>query len=181
MSTLRERSLADCRVQVIIAFEGSDASQTRSLYDDLETIVPQGILAANLLRAQKASSRAKVYRGGGYRSVAYDRKQWAIGQVAMILKAHPELGIEWGWKPDPTSYVPWVFYVELPTGQVSFHTHQRGEGPDFGKEWDGVKNVSPSRIISFAALVLARQAPGQPQVVNSEPTTGDPRQLALAL
>ena len=42
------------------------------------------------------------------------------------------LGIAWGWKQDPaTINYPWVLYVDLPTGQVSYHSQFRGEGPDY--------------------------------------------------
>lgn len=116
--------------------------------------------------------------------MAYDRKQWAIGQVVSTLKEHPELRFRWGWKRDPSSFVPWVFYMELPPGQVSFHCYDRGEGPDFAGEWDGVRGVSPSRIIKFAAQVLSRQCPLQLQessTPDSEEGVSCQEQLALAL
>ena len=184
MPEMREISLDSAELQIATVFDGSDAGATRSLYADLEAIGPAGKLSANLLRAQKASSRAKMYHGGSYRAMAYNRKQWAIGQVISTLKDHPELCNSWGWKMDPSCFVPWVFYMEIPPGQVSFHCYQRGEGPDFSGEWDGVKGVSPSRIVKYSALVLSGQLPGTP------PGSGNPsneeeascqEQLALAL
>lgn len=179
-----ETSLASAQVEITCIFDGSDAGATRSLYSQLEAIGPAGKLAANLLRAQKASTRAKLYHRGSYREMAYERKQWAIGQVASNLQEFTELGITWGWKLDPSCSVPWVFYVELPPGQVSFHCQTRGEGPDYAGEWDGVKGVSPSRIITFAAQVLSRQLPMQSHESGTPGSEGEScaqEQLALAL
>ena len=179
-----ETSLASAQVEITCIFDGSDAAATRSLYSQLEAIGPAGKLAANLLRAQKASTMAKLYRRGSYREMAYDRKQWAVGQVASNLQEFTELGITWGWKLDPSCSVPWVFYVELPPGQVSFHCQTRGDGPDYAGEWDGVRGVSPSRIIKFAAQVLSRQCPLQLQessTPDSEEGVSCQEQLALAL
>lgn len=179
-----ETSLTAAEFEIASVFDGSDAGATRSLYAELEAIGPAGKLAANLLRAQKASTRAKLYNRGSYRAMAYDRKQWAIGQVASVLQEFPDLGIAWGWKRDPSCFVPWVFYVELPPGQVSFHCYQRGEGEDFAGEWDGVNGASPSRIIKFAALVLSRQFDPQPQEADTQGTGARSvfqEQLALAL
>jgi hypothetical protein len=47
-----------------------------------------------------------------------------------------------------------VLYVELPTGQVSFHTGYREDGPDYGREWDGVKGASAGRVCQWAAQLL---------------------------
>lgn len=141
---------------------GSDADATRALYADLAARGPAGLLAAHLLRAQKNSSRAKVYRGGlrgqgSYRRLAYDRKQWALEQVTLTLVGHAEaLGLPWGWQTDPAAAVHReVLYVDLPTGQVSFHTDRRGVGPTYAGTWDGLRDVAADRIIRWAASVLA--------------------------
>jgi hypothetical protein len=98
------------------------------------------------------SMRVVVYRGQ-----AYDKKQWAMDNLCRHLAALGEL--TWGWKKDPAQeYHNWVLYVDLPNGQVSFHTAQRGEGPDYAGDWDGIKNMSPQRICSFVASVFARVA-----------------------
>jgi hypothetical protein len=147
---------------VLRVYEGSDGEATKALYARLEQLGPVGLVAMNLFRAQKASARAKVYRGGvpgrgSYRSMAYERKQWSMDQLAAILVAHgSELGLVWGWKQDPKAeFHAWVLYVDLPTGQVSFHAARRGAGPDYTGEWDGVRDVSPARIIQFCVRVLA--------------------------
>lgn len=146
--------------EVLRIYQGSNGDTTRALYAELETKGPIGTIAVNLFRACKTSERAKQYRGGGYRGKAYDTKQWAMGNLCSALTAHGEaLGIGWGWGVDEKQeYHRHVLYVDLPTGQVSFHTASRGTGPDYPRSWDGVKNVSADRICRFAARVLKPQS-----------------------
>ncbi len=55
------------------------------------------------------------------------------------------LGIVWGWGFDPDQPVHrLVVYIDLPSGQVSFHAAERGPGPDYPASWDGVPGISPS-------------------------------------
>jgi len=141
-------------------YEGSDGELTKRYYAELEKLGPVGIVALNLFRAQKNSTRAKKYRGGirgvgSFRGMAYDRKQWAISNLCQALQVFAEeLGIEWGWGRDlAEAWNSWVLYVELPElGQVSFHSPARGEGPDYQKQWDG-KKLSEERIIRFCDQV----------------------------
>lgn len=153
---------ADALAEIVRVYEGSDGDATKALYTRLEERGAIGIVAANLFRAQKNSERAKVYRGGrrgqgSYRGMAYDRKQWAMDNLARILGEHATvLDLRWGWGIDPTQpRHNAVLYVDLPTGQVSFHTEGRGEGPDYPGEWDGIPGKSPDRILRFTARVLA--------------------------
>lgn len=146
---------------ITATYEGSDGDRTKALYVELEARGPIGIVAMNLFRACKNSARAKVYRGGirgkgSYKSMAYDRKQWAIDNLARVLGEHAAgLGMTWGWGVDEAqSYHRDVLYVDLPTGQVSFHTTPRGQGPDYVGKWDGVRGASPQRICTFCAQVL---------------------------
>lgn len=65
-----------------------------------------------------------------------------------VLNADPQ-GLRWGWKPDPTQrHAKFVLSVDLPNGQVSFHSPVRHVGPDYEGEWDG------ERIIEFCESVL---------------------------
>jgi hypothetical protein len=147
-------------------YAGSDGELTKAFYAELEKRGPIGLVAMNLFRAQKCSARAKVYRGGqrgrgSYRSMAYERKSWSMGLLCEILAKHSaELGIRYGWKEDPRTVFrmdsSWVLYVDLPTGQVSFHSPSRGRGPDYPSDWDGVPDVSAARIILFCDRVMAR-------------------------
>lgn len=113
----------------------------------------------NLFRAQKCSSRAKKYRGGirgigSFRSIAYDRKGWSIEELCKALAAAPNLGISFGWKKDPLMPgAEWVLYVDLPEGQVSFHSVQRYLGPDYPGDWDK-QHKSEERIIAFCDRCL---------------------------
>lgn len=144
--------------RILSVYTASDAEATRELYAELMEHGPPGELAVNLLRASKKSERAKVYRGRQYRSASYDGKQWAIGEICRVLGAHPELA-RWGWGVDEKqSLHSQVLYVDLPTGQVSFHTATRGAGPDYAGKWDGVPNRSAHRVCAYAAQVLATKA-----------------------
>ena len=57
-------------------------------------------------------------------------------------------------------YARHVLYVDLPQGQVSFHSRVKYDGPEYGGDWDG-KYKSEERIVEFADAVVARseQAP----------------------
>lgn len=144
--------------EIIRVYQGSDGEATKRLYNTLEALGPVGFVAANLFRACKSSERAKVYRGGGYRGKAYDRKQWAMDNLCRALSAEAAaLGIAWGWGIDAKQdYHRHVLYVELPTGQVSFHTACRGEGPDYITGWDGMRGQSADRVIRWCARLLAK-------------------------
>jgi len=139
-------------------YEGSDGEATKGLYAELQAMGPAGIVAMNLFRAQKCSERAKVYRGGNakgkFKAQAYERKQWSMDNLCKALLEHG-LFFPWGWARDPKQeFHCWVLYIELPTGQVSFHAATRGKGPDYGAEWDGQPGQSPSRILRWIAILF---------------------------
>jgi len=120
-----------------------------------------GVIAMNLFRAQKASARAKVYRGGvrnlgSFRNLAYEKKNWSLHNLCAALVEHGAgLEITWGWREDPNQeFHRWVLYIELPTGQVSFHAAARGVGPDYLRDWDGCK-ASAERIVEWVEKVLS--------------------------
>ena len=149
-------------------FEGSNANATRELYADLLERGVSGKIAMNTLRAMKASHRAKVYRGGNqrgrYSRLAYDKKSWCIDLLAQDLAGDGAvLNLTWGWGTDLKQPVHQdVIYIDLPTGQISFHTTHRTVGPDYPGEWDGVLGVGPSRVCRWAAKVLERPGPFDP-------------------
>lgn len=146
--------------EVAGVYLGSNGAATQRLYGQLQELGPAGIVAMNLFRACKCSERAKVYRGGNgqgsYRAQAYERKQWSIDNLARVLtKYAEELSVPWGWGLDQAqAFHAWVIYVELSTGQVSFHTQARGLGPDYAKPWDKVHGHGPKRICEWAATLL---------------------------
>lgn len=150
------------REDVYRIYQGSDGDATKRLYEELRKHGMIGALAVELFRAQKASERAKVYRGGirgkgSFRGMAYDRKQWAMDNLCRQLVQSCGL-YEWGWGVDEKQeYHRHVLYVDLPTGQVSFHTDARGAGPDYGKPWDGVLGQSADRICRWVGRVLDGQ------------------------
>lgn len=144
-------------------FQQQNGELTKAYYERMNALGPAGRVAVALFRAQKRSSRAKDYRGGRYRRLAYDVKQWSIDELVKLLSVHAgELGIfTWGWKDDPhvtfDGEVSWVLYVDLPQGQVSFHCPHRGKGPFYLKEWDGA-HKSAERILAFCDHVEANAA-----------------------
>jgi hypothetical protein len=155
-------------------FEGNDAHKTRAYYAALWRRGPIGEFAANLMRAQKASTRAKRYRGGisgvgSFSDLAYQKKgesliqlcDWLLqnankpGSAGGVLRyAGDTETLFWGWKLDPRqAHAKWVLYIELPNGQVSFHSTERFGGPDFPWEFDGA-HASAERIISFCDFIF---------------------------
>lgn len=148
-----------------VVYAGSNGELTKSYYAQLAERGVIGFVAMNLFRAQKCSARAKLYRGGGFKGAAYDRKNYSMGLLAHALEVNgASLGITFGWKEDPAqAFHKWVLYVDLPTGQVSFHAESHGEGSDYPGEWDGL-HKSEERILEFCDLVMGL-APGATGVV----------------
>lgn len=144
---------------VLRVYTGSDGEATKSLYAQLEALGPLGVIAMNVFRATKCSERAKAYRGGGHRSAAYERKQWSMDNLCEALTASAEgAGITWGWGVDEEQpFHRHVLYVDLPTGQVSFHTHERGSGPEYLGKWDGMRGHAADRICRWVGRLLAAE------------------------
>ncbi len=145
-------------MKALEVFNQQDGEVTKAFYAELNCSGPAGKLATALFRAQKRSSRAKDYRRGKFRAAAYDVKAWSMSEVCRLLKEHAvQLGIRWGWQPDhETKFAmesSWVLYVDLPQGQVSFHSPDRMDGPDYSGKWDRTGS-SAARIIQFADSVL---------------------------
>lgn len=145
---------------VIRTYRGSDGDATRALYRQLEACGPAGVVGVELFRAQKSSERAKVYRGRRFRGAAYDRKGWALDNLCAALTKHAgALGLAWGWGEDTKAPAyRHVLYVDLPTGQISFHAGTRGAGPDYAQGWDGMPGQSADRILRWLARLLAPAA-----------------------
>ena len=149
-------------MRAIEVFKCSDGELTKAYYARLLGKWRVGPIAMNLFRAQKCSDRAKVYRGGirgygSYKSMAYGRKAYAMEELCKALTEHADLGITFGWKLDSTvplhGRASWVLYIDLPVGQVSFHSAIRYVGPDYAGEWDG-QHMSQYRIILFCDAVM---------------------------
>jgi hypothetical protein len=67
--------------------------------------------------------------------------------------------IRWGWAQDKlVEDAPFVIYFDLPSGQVSFHAEFRGDGLDYGGEWDGVEDAAWCRIEDAIQLTLDQPA-----------------------
>lgn len=148
-------------------YHGSDGDATKALYARLDTFGAIGKVALNLFRACKCSERAKGYRRSSHRGAAYDRKNWSMGLLCEILTAEASgLGIKWGWGVDLKAVnFENVLYVEIPTGQVSFHCGVRGEGPDYGSPWDGRTGQAPDRICRWVTGILTATTPAPREMV----------------
>lgn len=152
-------------MKALEVFAGSDGALTREYYSRLSLRGPIGEIAMNLFRAQKCSTRAKKYRGGirgkgSYSSMAYDRKAWSMEELCRILGHHgQQFKISYGWKLDTTQQgrADWVLYINLPQGQVSFHSTARYGGPDYPGDWDR-QRMSEARILAFCDEVWEKYA-----------------------
>lgn len=143
-------------------YSASDGAATLQLLKALRRITPYGRIAAELIRAQKASTRAKMYRNGiqqsdgnynSFRELAYDVKGESLRVLCLELDTN-SFGLKWGWGFDPDHKQNLnVFFVDLPTGQASFHSPARLSGPEYDSPWDGQLS-SEDRIISFCQRVL---------------------------
>lgn len=140
-------SVADGLVTDIV--NGSDAAATKALHRALDAVGPMGKVAHHLLAAQKSSSRAKAFRS--YSDRYYETKGAQLGQLADALR---QTHVVWGWGEDSRGSLPWVLYVDLPTGQVSFHARDRGDGPDYPGSWDRIPGASGPRIIAWAHSLI---------------------------
>lgn len=136
-------------------FNQNDGDVTKAYYAKLNGMGPMGQLAVALFRAQKRSTAAKTYRGRGFRSAAYEVKNWSLSEVVRILYSLGER-FAWGWREDThhkAKGYPWVLYVDLPTGQCSFHTAERLAGPDYEGEWQPGKG-SAATIMEFCDSIF---------------------------
>lgn len=158
-------------------FNQNDGGTTQSFYAELNRLGPLGEIAVALFRAQKRSSRAKEYRRGRFRRMAYDVKSWSLSELCRLLEKHG--GFVWGWKQDQEvrfgEEASWVLYVDLPGfGQISFHSPTRGAGPEYPGDWDR-QHASEERIIAFTDAVMAGVV-----AIAPAPTAEDTRSLAYS-
>jgi hypothetical protein len=158
-----------------IVFDGSNGGQTRSFCCALAKTGQLGKIAAELFRIQKTSDRAKVYSGGikskygsvSFRTLAYKRKGVCLSVLCKLLQADA-CGLTWGWGYDGTQqFAKCVLYVDLPNGQVSFHSTDRYAGPKYQGEWDG-EYKSEQRILSLCDQLLKRRERKRRKQSNSE-------------
>lgn len=163
-------------------FYGSDKVATRRFCAGLQSTGHAGCIAAALFHAQKSSSRAKKYRGGiptgpgrrvSYSKLAYQRKGNFLEKLASLL-SEDNCGMVWGWGVDPNDrHASHVLYIDLPQGQVSFHSTQRFAGPDYPAQWDG-KKASEHRVLAFChAVASAHAAERLPVPVEAIEVEGD--------
>ena len=144
---------------VYTAYDGSNGGYTRAVLKQLEKRGAEGWIAAMLFRAQKASTRAKQYRGRRgrngptYRELAYEKKGEALEALCDALQT-VQHDYVWGWGTDEAmAHASDVLYINLPEGQVSFHSTERYEGPRYRRKWDG-QHLSEDRILKRCASAM---------------------------
>lgn len=162
----------------IEAYVGSDAAETRAYLKRLEGRGVLGRVAALLFRIQKASKRAKKYGPTRFRGYSYGRKNECLQELcSLLLRDGERVGITFGWKIDADQpWHKWVLYVDLPQGQVSFHSADRFLGPDYPGDWDKLR-ASQERILQFCDSVteampsetLLNVLPSQPVETEETP------------
>jgi hypothetical protein len=151
-------------------FRQNNGDVTKNYYAEMNDKGHLGQLAVALFRAQKRSSAAKSYRRGKFTSAAYDVKNWSIGEIVRILTQY-DCGFSWGWGYDRnTPGYEWVLYVELPTGQCSFHSPHRIGPKNYDGAWDGI-GMSEQRIIAFCDLVWCGETEKAAEVIMSPAST----------
>lgn len=140
-----------------IVFKQNDGDVTKAYYAEMNARGPEGQIAVALFRCQKRSTAAKKYRRGKFTRSAYDVKNWSMGELCRLLAVHAgSLGISWGWKRDKAAInFENVLYVDLPTGQCSFHSPDRLGGPDYPGEWNGRRD-SAEVILQYCDDVTTR-------------------------
>jgi hypothetical protein len=118
-------------------FDQNNGDVTKAYYATMNQKGYRGMLAVALFRAQKRSTAAKKYKGRGYRQDAYEVKNWSLTEICKVLRNWEGSGMTWGWGRDlHTPGFTWVLYVDLPTGQCSFHCADRAaDGPDYTGKW----------------------------------------------
>jgi hypothetical protein len=128
----------------IEAFNAKDGGVTVGYQNELISRGKAGQLAFGLFRAQKRSTRAKVYRGK-FRGNSYDGKNEALKFVdSLLLLSGSSLDSavsDWGWKRDHRQAMhDQVLYVDLKDfGQCSFHSAQAMSGRHYRGNWDSSK------------------------------------------
>ena len=155
-------------------YHGSDGGVTRSFCCRLKKCGHVGQLAAALFMAQKYSSRAKTYQDGidlpdgrkaSFTDLTYQKKNKHLEALCRLLSTD-SCGFAWGWGKNPRQrYASYVLYVELPQGQVSFHSPTRIPGPEFPGVWDG-QHANAERVIAFCDALMdwAMGVPAEPVV-----------------
>ena len=134
-------NLRGMKMEARYVFNQNDGDVTKAYYAEMRAKGIEGCLAVALFRAQKRSTAAKRYKGRKFTRSAYDVKNWSLGEVCRILAK--DVGMNWGWKYDPRAVnFEHVLYVDLPTGQCSFHSPDRLTGPDYNGSWQPVRPSS---------------------------------------
>ena len=155
----RQRERMERCQPATLAYHESDASRTKRLLRALTATGQLGRIASDLFRAQKSSARARSIEAV---STGDPRiPSWPTGARArcwpLFAKRWSRMPRVWsgaGARTLPGIFARWVLYVELPTGQVSFHSPDRLDGPVYPGAWDGMRDASAGRILRLCDQIL---------------------------
>lgn len=104
---------------------------------------PGSRLLALLRYLFRINAEAKQSRSHYSRAVLrYGKKEHLLAEACRLAALQDRF--VWGWKEDPcppANGAGWVLYFAADGRQVSFHTFDRGQGPAFPGNWDGIVNL----------------------------------------
>jgi hypothetical protein len=126
----------------VIGYEAPDRIVIDALASLGYSVDAEGRLVALLRYLFRINAQAK--RDPSFYSTAvtrYGKKEHLLREACRL--AAKQTRFVWGWKEDPDpppNGAAWVLYFEAEGKQVSFHTFERGDGPDFPGDWNGVFN-----------------------------------------
>jgi hypothetical protein len=103
-----------------------------------------------LVRVFVSNTEAKLAERSG---PDYAAKLGHLKTLCAELKSTPW---EWGWTIDTTKGRRHVLVVELPTGQVAFHSPRRFAGPDYAKGIEEQTSRTIDRIGLYCQNLLCR-------------------------
>ncbi len=146
-------------MKALEVFTQQNGEVTKAYYAEMQKLGELGEIAVCLFRAQKRSSRAKDYRRGKFRRLAYDAENVEFagalqGAEAALRKARHWVGME-GRSERTFRRTRFVDSVRGPSdGPVQFPQSIRFDGPDYSGEWSGLPN-SADVIIRFCDRVAS--------------------------
>lgn len=115
--------------------------------------IPQIYVLRQLMEAEEFNIKAKdcIYK---YRDYNYEKKGECLKNAISML---PETSWKFWWQRCSDGLARYIFYVELPGGQVSWHgtclSDMDGVPIDDNRNWDGVMAVTLPRIIKSATIL----------------------------
>ncbi len=128
----------------VIGYRVPDDEVVRALAARGEPTDAESRLLSVLHYMFTVNAQAKVGRSWHSTAVTrYGKKNHLLAEACRL--AAKQSRFTWGWKLDPCpppNGAAWVLYFQEGGEQLSFHTFDRGDGPSFRGEWNGIRNVN---------------------------------------